>query len=103
MKYNGMINGQVKKQAMAILNEKNEGKITREKCFDALHNIHQEVEKVREPFFKEVDKVLVKYNVQSSLFEMEMAKKELAQISITVDVEAEKIIDKLIEKINQNR
>ena len=103
MKYNGIIKKEIKDYAKGILNSNDEGRETQELCFEAIRQIQAALIETRQPFFDNVDAILLKYDINENAYHLFNAKKELNDISITHDLEAERLIQLLIKKYLDNK
>ena len=103
MKYNGIIDQETKNYAKEILTLPDEGEKTRIVCIETIYKIQTALIEKRKPFFDKVDEILLKYDVNNSDFELIQAKKELSDITVTLDIEAEKLVQALMEKHQNNK
>lgn len=103
MKYDGIIDQEIKDNAKEILALPDEGRDTRIICLETIDKIQTALMEKRQPFFDKVDEIVVKYNVNNNEFELFRARKKLSDISLTLDVEAERLVHKLMEKYRKNK
>lgn len=103
MKYDGIIDQEIKDKAKEILALPDEGRETRINCLETIDKIQTALMEKRQLFFNKVDEIVVKYNINNSELELLQARKELNDISLTLDVEAERLVHALMEKYRKNK
>lgn len=103
MKYDGIINQEIKDNAKKILTLPDDGRETRIICLETIDEIQTALMEKRQPFFDKVDEIVVKYDINNSEFGFFQARKELGNISLTLDVEAERLVHELMEKYRKNK
>lgn len=103
MTYDGIIDQEIKNYAKGILALSDEGKETRLICLETIDKIQTALMEKRQPFFDKVDEIVLKYDVNNNEYGLFQAKKELNDISLTLDVEAERLVHALMEKYRKNK
>lgn len=103
MRYNGIINQEIKDNAKEVLALPDEGRETRTLCIETIDKIQTALMEKRKPFFDKVDEIVLKYDVNTNEFELFQARRELNDISLTLDVEAERLVHELMEKYRKNK
>lgn len=103
MQYDGIIDSKIKAEAKKVLEMENAGKATREACIKAVDMIQAALAKKREPFYEQVDNIALKCKNSNNQLILCSAQKELDEISITFDIEAEKLIYALWKKYSDNK
>lgn len=103
MKYDGIIDQEIKDSAKEVLVLPDEGRETRTLCLETIDKIQTALMEKRQPFFDKVDEIVLKYDVNNNEFELFQARRELNDISLTLDVEAERLVHELMEKYRKNK
>ena len=103
MKYDGIIDQEIKDSAKEVLALPDEGQETRTLCIETIGKIQTALMEKRQPFFDKVDEIVVKYDINNSEFDLFQARRELNDISLTLDVEAERLVHALMEKYRRNK
>lgn len=103
MRYDGIIDQEIKDNAKEILDLPDEGRETRTLCLETIDTIQTALMEKRQLFFNKVDEIVVKYNINNSELELLQARKGLNDISLTLDVEAERLVHALMEKYRRNK
>ncbi len=102
MMYDGTIDKSIKEEARRVLELPDCGRETKTLCVETVSRILSAIEEKRIPFDDEVKEILIKYDIQNEC-QYFQAKKALAEVSVTLDLEAETLIKQLMKKYNTNK
>lgn len=100
MVFDGVIDDSIKDKAKSMLQTGNGVFYSNQDYIEMIKEIHDALDLKRKPFFNQVDSVVAKYDIQNDEYQLMLAKKELSDISVSIDLDAEKLVHDLFAKIH---